>query len=304
MRGDDLRYLFHLTRPQLLRAHQACASHRIRYFAFSCSLNNIFRRLWFISQIAESVMIFTLWFFFLFLLRASLGLCEQGCVDLRWVLQRSPEPGQTQLTSPTPDAHAVASHAATGNDSRAGNICFFVGNELSEAEMSSWSSSPCTWSSLTAGSHSAGQCLFAQEKSIDHSCTSDLTELYWFLSRNRKCLFRKGPVSSPSASCSGNQWVTLYRFLFHFTLDGPDVIQQRSKFNMGALSSGPRVCNEWKTQGQPSGQTAVSHYCLKIKTVLFGQCNFFFVDSLIASFFTVWTSMFRFLPTARTNQSL
>lgn len=46
---------------------------------------------------------------------------------------------------------------------------------------------------------------------------------------------------------------------------------------MGALSSGPCICDEWKTQGQPSGQTAVSHHCLKIMTTeyfLFTRCSF------------------------------
>lgn len=32
---------------------------------------------------------------------------------------------------------------------------------------------------------------------------------------------------------------------------------------MGALSSGPSLRDEWETQGQPSGQAAVSRYCLE-----------------------------------------
>lgn len=208
-------------------------------------------------------------FFSLFLLRASLGLCEQGCVDLRWVLQRSPEPGQTQLTSPTPDAHAVASHAATGNDSHAGNICFFVGNELSEAEMSSWSSSPCTWC-LWLQVHIQQASVFLLKRNlsttvvhqISQSCIDFCPEIESVYSGKDLLAARQ----HPAVEINGSHY---NRFLFHFTLDGPDVIQQRSKFNMGALSSGPRVCNEWKTQGQPSGQTAVSHYCLKIKTEYF-----------------------------------
>lgn len=30
---------------------------------------------------------------------------------------------------------------------------------------------------------------------------------------------------------------------------------------MGALTSGPSISDEWKTEGQPSGQTAVSDRC-------------------------------------------
>ena len=169
--------------------------------------------------------------------------------------------------------------------------------------MSSWSSSPL-WLQV----HIQQVCIFCLREvywpqlynQISQSCIDFCPEI-------ESCLFRRGPVSSPSAFCSRNQWVTLYRFLFRFTVDGSDVIQQRSKFNMGALSSGPCVCNERKTQGQPSGQTAVSHYCSKIKKnlpLLFVQYNICFVDALIASFFSVWTSVFRFVPTARTNQSL
>lgn len=44
-------------------------------------------------------------------------------------------------------------------------------------------------------------------------------------------------------------------------LDGSDVIQQWSQFNMGALPSGPSLSDEWKTEGQPSGQAAVSGRC-------------------------------------------
>ena len=40
--------------------------------------------------------------------------------------------------------------------------------------------------------------------------------------------------------------------------DGSDFIQQWSQFHMGALSSGPGLRDEWETQGQPSGQAAVS----------------------------------------------
>lgn len=44
-------------------------------------------------------------------------------------------------------------------------------------------------------------------------------------------------------------------------LDGSDVIQQRSQFNMGALPTGPSLSDERKTEGQPSGQAAVSGRC-------------------------------------------
>lgn len=47
-------------------------------------------------------------------------------------------------------------------------------------------------------------------------------------------------------------------------LDGPDIVQQWCKFNLGALASGPCICDEWKTQGQPSGQITVSRYYVKI----------------------------------------
>lgn len=45
------------------------------------------------------------------------------------------------------------------------------------------------------------------------------------------------------------------------SLDGSDLIQQWSKFNMGTLASGPSISDERETEGQPSGQTTVSDCC-------------------------------------------
>ena len=41
--------------------------------------------------------------------------------------------------------------------------------------------------------------------------------------------------------------------------DGSDIIQQWGQLDMGALSPGPRGCYEREAQGQPPGQSAVSH---------------------------------------------
>lgn len=84
------------------------------------------------------------------------------------------------------------------------------------------------------------------------------------VSKYRKGLFGKWTVKGQSAFCSINHWDILYRFLLHFILDGSDIIRQWCQFNMGALSSGPGLCDEWKTQSQPSGQTAVSFYCCEM----------------------------------------
>lgn len=72
-------------------------------------------------------------------------------------------------------------------------------------------------------------------------------------------------INNQSAFFIVNKRDTFNRFLFHFTVDGSDIIQQWCKFNLGALSSGPCLCDEWETQGQPSGQTAVSRCCLKMR---------------------------------------
>lgn len=123
-------------------------------------------------------------FLFCLSFRSSLGLSEQGCVDLRRVLQCSSKLGQAQLPSPPPEAHAVASHAAPGTQR---DICQCLGHSL---------------------------------------------KLY------------------------------LLKFFFIISpLDGSDVIQQWSQFNMGALPSGPSLSDERKTESQPSGQAAVSGRC-------------------------------------------
>lgn len=58
--------------------------------------------------------------------------------------------------------------------------------------------------------------------------------------------------------CLGpNQEAVFFHFIL--TLDGSNIVRQRRKFNLGALSPGSRLCDEWQTQSQPSGQTAVSH---------------------------------------------
>lgn len=99
---------------------------------------------------------------------------------------------------------------------------------------------------------------------LTKSCSPELTEMYWFLSKNRKCL-SWGIINSESEIYSLNRLHTFYRSLFFISpTDGSDVIQQRSEFNMGALTSGPCVCDEWKTQGQPSGQITVRRFYLKI----------------------------------------
>lgn len=64
---------------------------------------------------------------FYFVFRSSLGLSEQGCVDLRRVLQCSSKLGQAQLPSPPPEAHTVASHAAPGTHPVPQYICQCLG---------------------------------------------------------------------------------------------------------------------------------------------------------------------------------
>lgn len=54
-------------------------------------------------------------------------------------------------------------------------------------------------------------------------------------------------------------------FHFIFTPDGSNIVRQWRKFNLGALSPGSNLCDEWQTQSQPSGQTAVSHSCVRMK---------------------------------------
>lgn len=64
--------------------------------------------------------------------------------------------------------------------------------------------------------------------------------------------------------CLGpNQEAVFFHFIL--TLDGSNIVRQRRKFNLGALSPGSRLCDEWQTQSQPSGQTAVSHRHLGIE---------------------------------------
>lgn len=65
--------------------------------------------------------------------------------------------------------------------------------------------------------------------------------------------------SGSERHCLGpNQEAVLSHFILTL-LDGPNIVRQRRKFNLGALSPGSRLCDEWQTQSQPSGQTAVSH---------------------------------------------
>lgn len=270
MRGDDLRYLFHLTRPRLLRAHQARASHRIRYFAFSCSLSNIFRRLWFISQIAESVMIFTLWFFFLSSFSeprwASVNrgvlICDECCSvhrslgrhssQVRHLMHTPWPPTQLQVTTPTQETSAFSS-VMSCQRLRCLHDRLLLAHDLL------WLQVHIQQASVFLLKRNLSTTVVHQ---ISQSCIDFCPEIESVYSGKDLLAARQ----HPAVEINGSHY---NRFLFHFTLDGPDVIQQRSKFNMGALSSGPCVCNEWKTQGQPSGQTAVSHYCLKIKTEYF-----------------------------------
>lgn len=70
-------------------------------------------------------------------------------------------------------------------------------------------------------------------------------------------------IISASSSSSYHSSSSCY-YYYYFHIDGSDVIQQWCKFNMGALASGSCFCDEWKTQGQPSGQTAVSQNSLKV----------------------------------------
>lgn len=98
---------------------------------------------------------------------------------------------------------------------------------------------------------------------LKNSCASDHAEVYWFCP-NIESVYSGGLLTASQQSAVWITGIHFTGFLLHVTLDGSDVIQQWCKFNMGALPSGPCICDEWKTQGQPSGQTAVSHYCLKI----------------------------------------
>lgn len=72
---------------------------------------------------------------------------------------------------------------------------------------------------------------------------------------------------------------------YFFPTDGSDLVQQWSKFNLGALHSGPDVDDECKTQSQPSGQAAVSFDIF----LFFHWILFFLLSySLLFSFF--WMS--------------
>lgn len=72
---------------------------------------------------------------------------------------------------------------------------------------------------------------------------------------------------------------------FWFHIDGSDIIQQWCKFYMGALPPGPCICDERETQGQPSGQTAVSltyfeviqGYCCLDLNIKISNISFIFV---------------------------
>lgn len=70
-------------------------------------------------------------------------------------------------------------------------------------------------------------------------------------------------VHAVVSRCAGFAEVQPYReqparFPYIPSPDGADVIQQRSQLHMGALASGPGVSDERQTEGQPSGQAAVS----------------------------------------------
>lgn len=63
-------------------------------------------------------------------------------------------------------------------------------------------------------------------------------------------------------------------FHFIFTPDGSNIVRQRCKFNLGALSLGSSLCDEWQTQSQPSGQTAVSHPGVRMEErIVFPRCS-------------------------------
>jgi hypothetical protein len=52
--------------------------------------------------------------------------------------------------------------------------------------------------------------------------------------------------------------------LFASFIDGSDIVQQWVQLHLGALPSGSLVYLEWKTQGQPPGQSPVSGTHLKL----------------------------------------
>lgn len=110
----------------------------------------------------------------------------------------------------------------------------------------------------------AGQfcCVVPSEMSCDNSlipCILQVTEMYWFGQHKESDVEYYEPVSI----------IWCKYFSFYLPVDGSDIIQQWSKFNMGALSSGPIFCDEWKAQSQPSGQTAVSRYVFENEEGLF-----------------------------------
>lgn len=105
-------------------------------------------------------------------------------------------------------------------------------------------------------------CVVPSEMSCDNSsipCILQVTEMYWFGQHKESDVKYYQPVSI----------IWCKYFSFYLPVDGSDIIQQWSKFNMGALSSGPILCDEWKAQSQPSGQTAVSRYVFENEEGLF-----------------------------------